>query len=110
MATPVVFTGWQLIVLHAVTLICSSACVIVPFVVISRNQTLLEYFTRGDMAYLKSLTVIIVVWSATTLAVEERLTEGPSAILGIVVGYVFGAVGPGKRPTPPIPPSDPSSP
>ncbi len=84
-------TGWQVVALYTVTLVCSSACILVPFALISRTKQLLDAFTGSSPIYLRGVTVILVIWAATLLSVQGKLTEGPAAIMGMIAGYVFGA-------------------
>jgi hypothetical protein len=85
-------TEWQVVVIVLGTTVCSSLCVIVPFWIISRNEAMMAVFSRGNPVYLRFITVILVVWAATILAIQGRMEEGPSAIFGMIVGYVFAAV------------------
>jgi len=92
---PITLTGWQVVSIFLGTTICSCLCIVVPFYLIARSERLIDVFSRGSPAYLRFITVILVVWAAATLASQGRMDEGPSAIFGMIVGYVFGAVNKG---------------
>lgn len=102
-----VLTGWQVVAIYGLTLACSTGCVLVPFLLISRSPTLAVAFTGSRPIYLRAVTVILVIWASSALAIQGRLSEGPAAIFGMIAGYVFGAVNPRsplpgpKRPNPP---------
>jgi hypothetical protein len=92
--------SWQVVTIFLGTTVCSALCIMVPFYLISKNDRLIDIFAKGSPIYLRFITVILVVWAASVLAMQGRMDEGPSAIFGMIVGYVFGAV---NRQPPPDP-------
>ncbi len=70
----------------------SSLAILIPFYLISKSEKLIEIFGRGSPLYLRFVTIIIIVWSAVVLAVQGQMTEGPSALFGTVIGYVFASM------------------
>ncbi len=84
-------SSWQVVAVYAITLVCSTICVIIPFVIISRSEGLVATFTRSPI-YLRGITVILIIWATSALALFGLLNTGASAIFGVVIGYVFGAV------------------
>lgn len=96
---PPVMNAWQVVTIFLGTAVSSALCIMVPFYLISRNDRLIDLFSKGSPVYLRFITVIMVVWSASVLAIVGRMDEGPSAIFGMIVGYVFASVN--AKPKPP---------
>lgn len=89
--TNVVISSWQIVVVYTATMFCSTACIMLPFYLISKSDRLINIFDKGNSIYLRFISVVVVVWAATVLAMQGKMDEGPSAIFGMVIGYVFGA-------------------
>jgi hypothetical protein len=83
---------WRVVTLFLGTTLLSGICILIPFWVISQNDRLIDMFSKGNPAYLRFVTVILVVWYVSILAVQGQMNEGTAAIFGMIVGYVFGAV------------------
>lgn len=92
--------AWPGVILYVATLFCSAICIVIPFIVIARSEKLSEMATRTSPIYLRFVTVIIVVWSGCALSIQGAMNAGISAIFGLVLGYVFGAVNRKKKPPP----------
>ena len=97
---PVPPLSWPTVVVYAVTLVCSAVCVVVPFFIISKNEKLLATLTQSNPTYLRGITVILTIWSLTVITISGEMNEGVGTLLGVLVGYVFGAV---NRKEPPLP-------
>jgi type III secretory pathway component EscR len=100
-----VLNNWEVVTLFLGTVLGSALCIMVPFWLISRSDRLTDIFAKGSPIYLRFITVILVVWSASVLAMQGRMDEGPSALFGMIVGYVFGAIN--KPSDPAKPPESP---
>jgi hypothetical protein len=83
---------WPVVVIFLGTTMCSGICILVPFYLVSRSDRLTEALSRGSPIYLRFITVILVVWYASVLALRDQMNQGTSAIFGMIVGYVFGAI------------------
>lgn len=113
MPNPLHLTSLEITVVFLGSMVCSAVAVVLPFYWVSRNEKLTMVIAQGNATFLRYITVIVVVWSAAVLALLGQMSEGPAALLGTVVGYVFGHVKesqfkpmpPGiPDPLPPLPP------
>jgi hypothetical protein len=84
--------NWNVVTLFLGTTLFSGVCILIPFYLISQNDRLIDVFAKGNPAYLRFITVILVVWYVSVLAIQNQMNEGTAAIFGMIVGYVFGAV------------------
>lgn len=106
MPNPLHLTSLEVTIVFLGSMVCSAVAVVLPFYWVSRSEKLTVVIAQGNATFLRYITVIVVVWSSAVLALLGQMSEGPAALLGTVVGYVFGHVREpqSKLLPPPLPP------
>lgn len=87
-------TGWQVVLLHSITLICFTAAVIAPLLVVRKDPKLIDVAARVVPLYLRAIAVVLVIWATSGLAMLGRLDQPSSVMFGAILGYVFGTIRP----------------